>query len=378
MSYDRDELLRRIALEELCDELLGPRKGRGRCASWSCPSPSHGPQTGRTPPLTVFTSRVGEQRWRCHACGAGGTALDLVMINNDLGFAQALEALAQRCGLRPSNRPSATLRPTEPRPVAALAPPPPNPVIERYVAASERVLASPTGADIRRWLLSRGFSLPILGANRIGADPGPQRLFRPKGLPRSGPGAVFPVLEDREAVYAQLRCLDEHKLRWTNPSAHIATSPHLASVRLVGPPRRPDLLVVTEGMTDALTAADAGYPAVALLGVGLVEEVTAKTLVQRWPDQRLVVAFDAGGPGCSGSRRLVTLLAEYGAARRTSALQLPRGVDDLNDWRQVAGGSFSAQLGRVVARLGPVEQRFGERPPSAAPRSTRISDLGLT
>ncbi len=377
MSYDRDELLRRIALDELCDELLGPRKGRGRCASWSCPSPDHGAQTGRTPPLTVFTSRVGEQRWRCHACGAGGTALDLVMITSHLGFADALEALARRCGLRPSDRASAALRPAEPRPVAALATPPPNPVVERYVAACERVLASPVGAEVRRWLLDRGFSLPLLAANRVGADPGPQRLSRTKGLPRGGPGAVFPVLQDREAVYAQLRYLDECKLRWANPSAHIATSPHLASIRLAGPAHRPDLLVVTEGMTDALTAADAGYPAVALLGVGLAEQATAKTLLQRWPDQRLVIAFDAGGPGRRGSRRLVALLAKQGAGRRTSTLELPRGVDDLNDWRQLGGRSFAIQLQRTLAKLDPVEQRFGERAPSGASTSTQISGLGL-
>jgi DNA primase len=189
---------------------------------------------------------------------------------------------------------------------------------------------------------------------------------------------VFPVLEDRNAVYAQLRSLDEGGIRWANPSTHVATSPHLASIRLARRPRRADLLVVTEGMTDALTAADAGYPAVALLGVGLADEATAKTLVERWPDRQLVVAFDAGGPGRSGSRRLVALLAEYGAPGRTSALPLPGGVDDLNDWRQVAGRSFGAQLDRLVATLGPVEQRFGEHPLSAAPRSTRISGLGLT
>lgn len=359
MGYDRDELLLRVQLDELCDELLGPHKGRARSASWSCPSPDHGPQTGRTPPLTVFTSRVGEQRWRCHACGAGGTALDLMMITNHLAFADALEALARRCGLRPSDRPRAALRPAKPRPVAALATPPPNPVVERYVAACERVLASPVGAGVRRWLLDRGFSLPLLAANRVGADPGPQRLFRPKGLPRGGPGAVFPVLEDRNAVYAQLRSLDEGGIRWANPSTHVAASPHLASIRLAQRPRRADLLVVTEGMTDALTAADAGYLAVALLGVGLADEATAETLVQRWPDRQLVIAFDAGGAGRSGSRRLVALLAEHGATRRTSALPLPRGVDDLNDWRQVAGRSFGAQLDRVVARLSPVEKGVG-------------------
>jgi hypothetical protein len=359
MSYDRAELLRRTHLDELCDELLGLRKGRGRCASWSCPSPDHGPQTGRTPPLTVFTSRTGDQRWRCHACGAGGTALDLVMLTQHLDFRDAIETLARRCGMAADERPIAPIRRAAPQPVGALAPPQPNDVVERYVAACERVLASPVGADVRRWLLGRGLSIPILHANRVGADPGPRRLSRPRGLPRGGPGAVFPVLEDRQAVYAQLRYLDRVSGRWANPSTGIASSPHLASVRLAVPPQRADLLIVTEGMTDALTAADAGYPAVALLGVGLADETTARTLSQRWPEHRLVVAFDAGGAGRSASSRLVALLGEVGAARRTSALELPRGVDDLNDWRQVAGRSFGAQLDHVVARSGPVEKGVG-------------------
>ena len=68
MRYDRDEVLARTDLPELCEELLGPPKGRGRSATWPCPAPNHGPQTGKTPPLTTFTTRWGEQRWRCHAC----------------------------------------------------------------------------------------------------------------------------------------------------------------------------------------------------------------------------------------------------------------------------------------------------------------------
>jgi DNA primase len=306
----------------------------------------------------VFTSRTGDQRWRCHACGAGGTALDLVMLTQHLDFRDAIQTLARRSGVTASERPLATIRRAAPQTVA-LAPSQPNDVVERYVAACERVLASPVGDDVRRWLLGRGLSVSILGANRVGADPGPQRLSRPRGLPRGGPGAVFPVLEDGQAVYTQLRYLDDVDGRWANPSTGVASSPHLAPVRLAEAPRRGDLLIVTEGMTDALTAADAGYPAVALLGVGLADKVMAKTLAQRWPEHRLVVAFDAGGAGRSASSRLVALLGEVGAARRTSALELPRGVDDLNDWRQVVGRSFGAQLDHVVARSGPVEKGVG-------------------
>lgn len=368
MTYDRDELLRRVALDELCDDLLGPRKGRGRSGSWSCPSSDHGPQTGRTPPLTTFTSRSNEQRWRCHACGAGGTALDLAMVSQQLDFKDAIEFLARRAGLGATDWSSApplrrlTAPPNDPFPV-----PPPNTAIDGYVAACESLLMAPNGAAVRRWLLGRGFSLPILAANRIGADPGARKLPRAKGLPRGGPGAVFPVLQDRHAVYAQLRYLRPGQQRWVNPSGQVAPSPHLARVRLAQPPRRPDLLIVTEGMTDALTVADAGCPAVALLGVGLADRRMALTLAQRWPIQHLVVAFDAGNSGRRASAQFVALLAEVGAANRTSVLELPRAVDDLNEWRQVGGCGFRSQLSQALPRPRSVKQELGRTAPPATP-----------
>lgn len=375
MTYDRDELLRRIALDELCDDLLGPRKGRGCSGSWSCPSSDHGPQTGRTPPLTTVTSLTNEQRWRCHACGAGGTALDLVMISRQLDFKHAIEFLAQRAGLNPtagSSSPSLRRRavpPTLPFPL-----PTPNAAIDGYVAACESLLMAPAGAAVRRWLLGRGLSQPILAANRIGADPGGRELPRAKGLPHGGPGAVFPVLQDRHAVYAQLRYLRPRQQRWVNPSVQVAPSPHLAQVRLAEPPRRPDLLIITEGMTDALTVADAGCPAVALLGVGLADKRMALTVAQRWPVQQLVVAFDAGSSGRRASAQFVGLLAGVGAASRTSVLELPQAVDDLNEWRQVGYGRFRSQLGQALPRLRSLKQELGQTAPPPSP----ARGLGLT
>src|SRR5207249_4884440 len=105
MRYDRDEILARVDLPALCEETLGPPKGRGRSATWPCPAPRHGTQTGKTPPVSIFTTRYGEQRWRCHACGAGGTAIDLVMVTQGLGFRDAIEVLAQRTGVAASMHP---------------------------------------------------------------------------------------------------------------------------------------------------------------------------------------------------------------------------------------------------------------------------------
>src|SRR5918997_4219396 len=97
--YDRDRLLASVDLELLADEFLGTRKGTHGSGMWACPDPQHA-QTGRTPPVSVFRSRRGEQRWRCHGCGAGGTALDLVIAVRGVDVRAAFEFLASRAGTR--------------------------------------------------------------------------------------------------------------------------------------------------------------------------------------------------------------------------------------------------------------------------------------
>jgi DNA primase (bacterial type) len=177
MGYDRGDVLARIPLASLCDELLDPHHGRGRTASWSCPDPGHGPQTGRTPPVTVFRPRSGIERWHCHACGAGGTAVDLVMVTQGVAFRDALELLARRAGAPEEPWRPATPRPQPPRHPEPARPARPDPALERYVAACEAWLWSPSGAPMRSWLADRRLDEEILRTNRVGADPAP--VFSP-------------------------------------------------------------------------------------------------------------------------------------------------------------------------------------------------------
>ena len=109
----RDEMLACVDLAELADELLGAARGDGHRARWACPSPGHGPQTGRTPPVNIYTSRTGIARWRCHACGAGGTAIDLLMEANGLSVGDAFAEISKRSGEHPS--PVRALLPVERR-----------------------------------------------------------------------------------------------------------------------------------------------------------------------------------------------------------------------------------------------------------------------
>lgn len=354
MPYERDEVVQRTELADLCDEVLGPHKGRGPSATWPCPSTGHGPQTGRTPPVGVFRTHYGEQRWRCHGCGAGGSALDLVMQSQGLDFAGAVALLgrrsgaAERTGLRRDGPERGFDRacPAAPAPITA-----PSPAIERYVAECEALLWSPAGRPQRAWLAQRGFGDEVLVANRVGADPGPRRLARPAGLPRGGMGVVLPVLDPNgQATYFQTRYLGHPRRRYENPAtALVGVSPRLAELRSVGPAVDSGAVVVCEGIFDALSAAQAGQRAVAVLGVAAPNRAMAEQLVQRFDTERLMVAFDGDPAGRAGAERMVELLGSAGASERVVVLDV---AGDLNDWLRASGGRFPAELAAALAAAG--------------------------
>lgn len=370
MAYDRSEVLASTDLAELADELLGPHRGRGGSATWPCPDRGHGNQTGRTPPVTVFQASSGDQRWRCHACGAGGTAVDLVMTTQGVGFRDAIEHLARRANVAERD---GTAQPLLPRPArilrpASFAPGKPSQELERYVGACESHLWAPPGRPMRDWLTKRGLGEEVLRANRVGADPGPRRLSRPRGLPRGGPAVVLPVLgDDGRAAYLQARYLHPPSGRkYDNPAAHLGgPSPRVAEVRLAGPGRDRDVVLVCEGIPDALTAAQHGHRAVAVLGAGLPDDRVAAALADRFPVEQLVVAFDADARGRAGAERLQALLADAGADSRMERLDVPEAYGDLNSWQQAAGGRFAHELGRAVEAAS--DSPRSARTPSASP-----------
>ena len=223
--HDRDAIVAAVDLAALADELLGPRSGTARTPTWRCPSPAHR-QTGRTPPVTVFTTRRGEQRWTCHGCGNAGTAIDLVMQVRGTDVADALADLAHRTGIAAAPVPQRSRAAPRPPTVAAsrVAPPArpqPVPALDRYVRDCAAALWRPDGRAMHRWLQTvRGLPDDVLRANRIGADLGPARQSRPDGIPRVRGAVVLPVSVAGGAAYLQLRLLDQRpgSPRYLNPS----------------------------------------------------------------------------------------------------------------------------------------------------------------
>jgi DNA primase len=357
VSYDRDAILDGIDLSVLADEILGSHHGRGPSATWPCPDPRHGPQTGRTPPVSVFTGRSGIQLWHCHGCGAGGTAIDLLITTHDLRIRDAIEWLAHRSGISQS---APSDPPPRPRPQPALRTLPPlRPAPEEvraYVAACEEHLWSDHGGRWHAWLQARGFTEPVLRANRVGADPGPAVVARASGLPRRGHAVVFPVLtEERVPAYLQARYLDVGRAgrKYDNPADQLSPNPRVA---LVQTPRASacnpgGALVVCEGLPDALTIACAGHAAAAVLGAGLPDEAVASRLEQLAAGRPIVLAFDNDPAGRRGAHQLQHLLGNHHMSA-VHVLRLPDGTD-VNDWARRSGPRFSREFSAQLQRTLP-------------------------
>jgi hypothetical protein len=177
--FDRAAILAGVDLAALADDMLGPRRGTQATPSWPCPVPTHA-QTGRTPPVTVYSGRSGDQRWACHGCGAGGTAIDLVMAVQGVDVRRALELLtdrAQLVGVPPTviSRSPAGPRAADPASLAAL---------HAYVRDCARRLWRPAGHGVRTWLTeTRRVPAEVLARNLVGFDPGPGLQGRPAGVP---------------------------------------------------------------------------------------------------------------------------------------------------------------------------------------------------
>jgi hypothetical protein len=341
VRFDRDEVLSRIDLGDLADALLGTRHPRTR--SWRCPNPSH-EQTGRTPPVTVFPGDHGD-RWHCHGCGEGGTAIDLaIRAGPAADFRTAIAWLAGRANVGPqpeAGRPVDRRPPARPRTVELDA------GAARSMAAYARVCAEhlwgPEGRAVHSWLTGeRAIPAEVLLAEGIGADPGPAWLPRPDGLPRAFPAAVFPARMGDEVVFLQSRVLRPGDHRWLNPRSSFAPNPRFAMLgEAAGAHGR---VVVTEGMIDGLSAVAGGEGAVALLGAATVNDETLARIARC--ASVAVLATDNDDAGRRARSRLRAGLTSLGVG--VSDLVIPERFKDLNDWHREARARWLRTLGSAV------------------------------
>lgn len=325
------DILDRTDLAALLDEHAAAI-GNGHRRRWHCPVPDHHDSHAS---VTMHTDARGHERWRCWSGDDThrGDAIDLIMATHRIGRAAAIEHLAARSGLRLDEPlPPPRRRPT---PTAPTGPVPLDPAVVAYIGVCEKILWSRAGEPVRNWLASRGFTDELLLANRIGADPGRARLNRTKGLPSGqSVAATFPALgPDGAVTYVQTRYLQPRPdgPKYENPAARLGSNPRIAWTVPTGE-QRSKVLVVCEGIPDALTAAQQGLNSVAILGAQAPDAKLAETLADHANviGVELVAVVDADPAGRAWGSRLTDLLS----TRDTSLTVVEPPIEglDLNDW----------------------------------------------
>lgn len=307
---DRTEVLRRTDLAAVLDALTARAQG-GLRPRWRCPDPDH---EDRHPSVSMrVVNDIG--RWRCWACGRGGTAIDALVAARRLTVGEAIRHLAENAHVEPIRHPED--QPATPVPL--------HPTVVAYTEACARVLSTRAGAPVLSWLTGeRAISVDVICANLVGADPGPDLLRRRRGLPRGGRAAVLPSFDaDGTVSYVQARYLDpDAPTKYGNPVARLGSNPGLSWTRCQ-PASGP--LIVCEGVIDALTAATAGLASVAVLGATYPSQRMADQIARGAGSRPVVIAFDGDEPGRIAAERLQGMLAD----RRVDAgvCDLPDGAD---------------------------------------------------
>jgi hypothetical protein len=172
---------------------------------------------------------------------------------------------------------------------------------------------------------------------------------------------------DGHLTYVQTRYLHPgRESKYDNPAAALGTNPRLAWTR---PPRgrpRAGLLLVCEGIPDALTAAQAGYAAVGILGSQVSDRTVAARLAHHADrhHQRLVAVVDADPEGRRWGEHLSQLLRGDGHA--LTLIEPPDGRD-LNSW--------ACDDPNWTSHVAPDRELADDVPSVGAPRT--IADIGI-
>ena len=342
---DLQDLLDRVDLAALLDELAGEGTGIGPWKKWRCIAPDH---ADRHPSVTMTVDRRGVPRWRCWSGGHGGTAIDAIVTARGVSVADAINELCARAGM-PSMAPLPRARRTAPPPVRL--PVPLSAEAMSYVEACEQMLWEPAGERVLEYLIDeRALDAEVLRTNRVGADPGTRTLRRAGGLPKYGPGAVFPARDaDGRLVYFQTRYLEPglNRSKYDNPASRHGANPRLAWTRpAIEAKQQP--VVICEGFPDAYIANCAGYDAVAVLGTANATPALAEQLAPQLRGRPTILALDGDEAGRTATNHLRAGLERCGIM--VVELPLPSGID-LNSW--VREARQLPDVGRAVRPIQP-------------------------
>ena len=336
-----DEIRIRVSLPEVIGRKVRLVK-KGREYSGLCPFHNE-----KSPSFTVNDEKGF---FHCFGCGAHGDVIGYVMQSQNLGFLEAVEALAGEAGLEvPRATPQERERVFKQKTLVE--------VMEAAAGFFQAQLESQAGAAARAYLDQRGLDRAAIERFRLGYAPGfsggqgllkqfllrefPEEMLIEAGLvkkPDDGRDSfdyfrdrvMFPILDRAGRVIAfGGRVMGDGKPKYLNspdtPLFHKGRVLYGLSWARAGVGKGAPL-VVTEGYMDVIALHRAGFEgAVAPLGTALTEE-QLEELWKLTPEPTLCFDGDAAGQRAA-SRGLDRALPLLKAGRSLKFAVLPTGED---------------------------------------------------
>jgi DNA primase len=345
-------------------ELVGTKTDLRRVGSrWTGLCPFH---DERTPSLSVDPERG---LYHCFGCGVGGDAIRFVQETEALDFPEAVEALADRYGVRlerEEDDPAAEQRRRRRERLHAL--------LERAAGYYAAYLWESREAErAREYLADRGFSESVTREFRVGYAPsawdrmivGAQRSgFSPEelvaaGLAQRGRGGaiydrfrariMFPLANARGRVLGfGARAMAEGRgPKYLNTSENelYHKGRQLFGIDLARrEAAKSGRIVVVEGYTDVLALHQAGIrESVAIMGTALTQEQLAELARSA---RRVVLALDADRSGQEAMLRAARAAEDRRVDLRVA--ELPEGKDPADAITHGGLRSFEEQLERAM------------------------------
>jgi DNA primase len=299
--------------------------------------------------------------YRCFACNASGDAIKLAMQLKGVGFRDALEYLAARCGMSlPAHRVGRVRRGVRPPAPSQAALPPPTrqkqelptitperrTAINTSLAWAARLRENPTAQGAAfEYLSRRGVSsatairagLAFVPCYRFAsqtlldefglADLQAAGLFNAKGnLKLFKHQLLIPYWVDGEVVALQARNLNWRNKQVDGPkelTLSPVTVPFNTDVLL----RFQEMIYICEGAIDTLSLLELGFAAVGVPG--------AKSFRAEWCElfadvEEVILALDNDEAGHEGAAVIAEHFRRIG--REVRRLQLPEGIKDVNEF----------------------------------------------
>ena len=150
-----DELVARVDIVELIDGYVPLRKA-GKNYQAHCPFHEE-----KTPSFSVNQAK---QFYHCFGCGASGTAITFLMKHGGMGFVDAVEDLAARCGLEIPREAGYAPQPEQSAELREL--------LGQAAQFYRRQLREPAGERAAAYLKNRGVSAAVAETYELGYAPG--------------------------------------------------------------------------------------------------------------------------------------------------------------------------------------------------------------